>query len=117
MITGISEVSLTHTTDSDIQDIRGKVKARQYRFTIHAFERCVERKISPNEVEEVILLGEIIENYPKDKYGPSCLIYGITEQGRVIHVQCSVDPVWIITAYDPTSQPEEWEEDFKRRRA
>ena len=60
--------------------------------------------------------GEIIEDYPEDKYGPSCLIYGITREGRILHVQCSIEPVWIITAYDPTLSPEEWEKDFKRRR-
>jgi len=50
--------------------------------------------------------GEIIEDYPEDKYGPSCLIYGITREGRILHVQCSIEPVWIITAYDPTLSPE-----------
>jgi len=75
------------------------------------------RTISPEEIKCVILSGEIIEDYPKDKYGPSCLIYGITEEGRILHVQCSSDPVWIITAYDPTLNPEEWDKDFKRRRA
>lgn len=30
-----------------------------------------------------ILSGEVIEEYPKDKYGPSCLIYGIGEERRI----------------------------------
>lgn len=31
---------------------------------------------------------------------------------------CSVllTPVWIITAYDPTLDPDRWDKDFKRRR-
>lgn len=99
-----------------IEDIRKKVKAGDYRLTVHAFERCVERDISPNELKEVILLGEIIERYPEDKYGPSCLIWGITEKRRILHVECSVNPAWIITAYDPTLNPEEWNANFKRRR-
>ena len=60
--------------------------------------------------------GAIIEEYPEDKYGPSCLIYGITRRGKILHVQCSVDPVWVITAYDPTLNPEEWDSEFKRRK-
>ena len=100
-----------------IENIRKRVEAEDHRFTIHAFERCAERAILPEEIKCVILSGEIIEDYPKDKYGPSCLIYGITEEGRILHVQCSIDPVWIITAYDPTLNPEEWDKDFKRRRA
>ncbi len=63
-----------------------------------------------------MLTGEIIEDYPKDKYGPSCLIYGMTEVGKILHVQCSIDPVWIITAYDPTLSPEKWDKIYKRRK-
>jgi len=98
-----------------IENIRKRVEVGDYRITIHAFERCVERSISPEEIEDVILSGEVIEDYMKDKYGPSCLIYGITEVKRILHVQCSIDPVWIITAYDPTLNPDRWDKDFKRR--
>ena len=99
-----------------IESIKKQVKEENYRITIHAFERCVERSISPTEINHVILSGEIIEEYIEDKYGPSCLIYGTTQEGRILHVQCSINPIWIITAYDPTLNPEEWEENFKRRR-
>jgi len=96
--------------------IRSKVKTGEYRFTLHSLERRIERPITKKEVEEAILNGEIIEDYPKDKYGPSCLILGFTKQGRPIHVQCSLDPLWIITCYDPSERPEEWTEDFRKRR-
>jgi len=99
-----------------IENIQNQVKADNYRFTIHAFERCVERSISPKQVKSIILSGEIIEDYPDDKYGPSCLIYGVTEEGKILHVQCSIEPVWIVTAYDPTLNPEEWDREYKRRR-
>ena len=101
--------------NSITERIKKQVEAGNQRFTIHGFERCVERHISPDEIKYAILSGEIIENYPEDKYGPSCLVYGVTEEGKLLHVQCSITPVWIITAYDPTLNPEEWEEDFKRR--
>ncbi len=99
-----------------IQNIRSQVVNGDYRLTLHSFERCAERGISPDEIRQVILSGEIIEDYPEDKYGPSCLIYGITEKGRILHVQCSFNPVWIITAYDPTLNPDDWETNFKTRR-
>lgn len=79
-------------------------------------ERCLERGISPEEVKEALLSGETIETYPKDKYGPSCLVCGNTRNGKILHVQCSIDPVWIITTYDPTLNPDEWEDNLKRRR-
>jgi hypothetical protein len=99
-----------------IEDIKRRIEAREYRLTVHGFERCVERNISPDELKDVILSGEIIENYPEDKYGPSCLIYGTTKTGKILHVQCSMDPIWIITAYDPTLKSEEWDASFKGRR-
>jgi len=99
-----------------IESTKQRVESGEYRLTVHAFERCVERNISPEQIKSVILIGEIIEDYPEDKYGPSCLICGNTDDGQILHVQCSIEPVWVITAYDPTLNPEEWEEDFKRRR-
>lgn len=99
-----------------IDKIKEYVRDEKHYFTVHGFERCVERNISPIEVKDIILSGEIIEQYPDDKYGPSCLIYGMIKNGRILHVNCSIDPVWIITAYDPTLNPEDWDEDFKRRR-
>ncbi|RLC21021.1 MAG: DUF4258 domain-containing protein [Deltaproteobacteria bacterium] len=98
-----------------IKDIRKRVASGKYRFTVHAFERCAERNISPKEVADVILSGEIIESYPTDKYGPSCLIFGMTKGERILHVQCSVDPIWVITAYNPTLNPGKWDEHFKKR--
>lgn len=99
-----------------IENIKKRLGEREYRFTFHAIERCIGRDISPEEVKEVVLSGEVIEDYPKDKYGPSCLVYGKTQEGRILHVQCSIDPVWIITAYDPTLKPDEWDNSFKKRR-
>ena len=61
-----------------INSIREAIKQGKYCFTIHAFERCIERNISPNEVKEAILNGDIIEYYPQDKYGPIIQRHGIT---------------------------------------
>jgi hypothetical protein len=90
-----------------IADIQNKVQKREYRFSEHAIKRMIERNIERFEVEEAILNGEIIEEYPKDKYSPSCLIYGKTQEGRDLHVQASMPPkVVIVTSYEP--DPEEW---------
>ena len=74
----------------------------------------IKRFIERNEVEEAMMNGEIIEEYPDDKYSPSCLLYGKTGKGRDLHVQVSLPPkVVIITTYEP--DPSEWF-DFKIRR-
>jgi len=99
-----------------LEDIRRRVEVGNYWFTIHGFERCAERGVAPEEVKDAINRSEIIEEYPEDKYGPSCLILRKARNGKILHVHCSIDPVWIITAYDPTLNPEEWDSEFKRRK-
>ena len=67
----------------------------------------IRRSIDRIEVEEAILIGEIIEEYPDDKYSPSCLVNGVSKAGRHLHVQVSIPPaVTVITAYDPDAT--EW---------
>jgi hypothetical protein len=49
----------------------------------------------------------LLKEYPEDKYSPSCLIYGKTEDERNLHVQISLPPaVVVITTYEP--DPREW---------
>ena len=72
--------------------------------------------ISSVEVQMVIEQGEIIEHYPDDPRGHSCLMLGFGENVRPIHVLCSpkVEFLAIITAYLPDK--DEWEDDFRVRR-
>jgi hypothetical protein len=57
------------------------------------------------EVEEAITnRSEVIEDYPDDMYGSSCLIFGFTRAGRPLHIQCSYPGrpfVKIVTVYEP----------------
>lgn len=73
-----------------LEEIRDKIFRRQYEWSRHAVDQSIIRDISVREVEEAIRnRSEVIENYPNDKYGPSCLILGFTNAGRPLHVQCS----------------------------
>ena len=98
----------------DLEAIRNAVSNKDYLYTAHALARTTERHIGRVEIEEVIAAGEMIEEYPDDKYGPTCLLYGRTSKKRHLHVLVSVPPVKIITAYEPN--PEEWEA-FRVRKA
>ncbi len=100
----------------EITVIQEAVSSNRHRFTLHALEKLIERDIAPDQIREAILLGEIIETYPDDKYGPSCLVHGIRRNGEILHVHCSVYPVWIITAYNPALKPSKWDIHFKKRR-
>jgi hypothetical protein len=73
-----------------LDDIRAKIAARQYEFSKHAVDQTILRGISVAQREEAISnRTEVIEDYPEDKYGPSCLALGFTIGGRPLHIQCS----------------------------
>ncbi len=99
-----------------IDQMQQKVEAGQFEFSKHAVDQSIVRRISVQELREAVASGEVIEDYPEDKYGPSCLVYGMTQVGRPLHIQCS-DPsrsaVKIITVYEP--DPNRWA-DFRKRR-
>jgi len=100
-----------------IEEICQKVLSEQFEFSKHAVDQSILRRIRVHEIKEVIANGQLIEDYPTDKYGSSCLIFGLTQAGRVIHVQCSypIRPlIKIITVYEP--HPERWNDNFTRRR-
>jgi len=88
-----------------LEEIRNKILRRQYEFSKHAVDQSIIRNISVDELEDAISGNcEIIEDYPKDKYGPSCLILGFTKAGRPLHIQCSYPSrpqIKIITLYEP----------------
>ena len=75
-----------------------------------------DRMITIAEVRRVIRSGELVEDYPSDPRGHSCLLLGYGARGRAIHVVCSPkeDYVAIIAAYLPNAHA--WEHDFKTRK-
>jgi len=83
----------------------------------HATDQSILRHTSVQELREAIAIGEVIEDYPNDKYGPSCLILGFTRAGRPTHVQCSYPSrplIKIITLYEP--DPTLWIDHKQRRK-
>jgi hypothetical protein len=99
----------------NIENIRNAFIDRKYRYTKHGAEQRINRGIDSKEIEQAILKGEIVEDYPSDKYGPSCLIYGKTEKGRALHIQIALYPIIsIVTVYEPN--PAEWIDNKIRRK-
>jgi hypothetical protein len=99
-----------------IRELRSKIAQGQFEFSQHAVDQSIIRRISVHEIREAFANGQVIENYPEDKYGPSCLIVGFTLTGRPLHIQCSYPSrplVKIITLYEP--DPDRWV-DFRTRR-
>ena len=100
-----------------IDEIRNKIAASQFEYSRHAVDQSLLRHITIQEVREAIAVADVIEDYPHDKYGPSCLILGFTSAQRPLHLQCSYPSrplVKIITLYEP--DPDLWI-NFKTRKA
>jgi hypothetical protein len=87
-------------------------------FLPHAVRQMThpDRMISTADVRKVIFEGEIVEDYPEDARGHSCLLLGYGGENRPIHVVCAPkdDYLAVITAYVPKG--DQWLGDFKTRR-
>jgi hypothetical protein len=87
-------------------------------FLPHALQRMMQSDwmIEADEVQDVVSMGEIIEDYPEDARGHSCLLMGRCSSGRVIHVVCAPKPDYlsVISAYVPA--PGKWDADYRVRR-
>jgi hypothetical protein len=101
----------------DIEKIRAKVRAGKYVVSFTHTEKVRLREIEMEEIEEAVCQGAIIERYPDDPRGPSCLIFGLTERNRPLHVICGKmeeEEILIITVYQPDLK--EWEGDWTTRK-
>jgi len=99
-----------------IEEIRTKVAAGQFEFSQQAVDQSIVRRISVAEIREAFSCAEVIEDYPDDKYGPSCLLLGFAKSGRALHLQVtypSRPTLKLITVYEP--DPAGWI-DFRSRK-
>nr|VFK44522.1 MAG: protein of unknown function (DUF4258) [Candidatus Kentron sp. TC] len=64
--------------------LRAHLVAGEFEFTQHAVKRMVERNISDAEIREAGGKAFIVEDYPDDKYGPSCLLLGFYCRGQAL---------------------------------
>jgi len=87
-----------------IEEIRQKIETEQFEFSKHAVDQSIIRRISVQEAREIFGDAEVIEHYPEDKYGPSCLIFGRTRAGRPLHIQCSYPSRSLIKTSHCTNQ-------------
>ena len=101
-----------------MDDIRARFASVVYRE--HALQRILERDIDPAIIKEAINSpnAEIVESYPDDPRGNSCLVLGWWDDDRPLHIVIGLDRrLCVISAYAPSvDDRERWESDFKTRR-
>jgi hypothetical protein len=98
----------------DLVRLVGKKKCLYLPHAIRQMSRP-DRMITTAEVRCVIENGQVIENYPGDSRGHSCLVLGKGYNGRAVHIVCSpkAEFLAVITAYIP--DPDDWSEDYRVR--
>jgi hypothetical protein len=106
--------------ESEFNTILDRVRAaaeKRIIFLPHAIRQMSrpDRLISRLDIRAVVFEGEVIEDYPEDQRGHSCLMLGFDAVDRPIHVVCSPKNEYlaIITAYLPYE--DEWSDDLRSR--
>jgi hypothetical protein len=97
------------------REIALRLKERAVRHTLHALEEEIREGLTANSIYESLLNGfEVVEDYPNDPRGYSCLLL-TWHKDRPVHVVCALHEVMliIVTVYIPSSK--EWKDDFKTR--
>jgi len=93
-----------------IKDLIDSIRSNRIRITDHADEEAHADRVSFEDVFTSVLQGEIIEEYPKDKPFPSCLVFGMNMKNDPIHSVWgyNINNRWavLITVYRP--DPERW---------
>lgn len=100
-----------------IEEIRSNFRNKDIYLSDHAQTKAVERNISYYEIIEAGAESIIIEDYPYDKYSPSCLLFGYTQRKRPLHLHVSrkdSNIIKIITVYEPNE--EEWFNFMERKK-
>ncbi|MDI6655387.1 MAG: DUF4258 domain-containing protein [Candidatus Hydrothermarchaeota archaeon] len=88
---------------------------KNIRTSDHARRMALLRGINLEELAKCMIEFEVIEEYPDDPRGYSCLLL-VKVENKVIHVVCAPkgDVLLVISIYEP--DVEEWEPNMKTRK-
>jgi hypothetical protein len=99
-----------------LEFIRGSVASGAYELSLHADDQRLADGLTMRDVEEVLQSAELLEEYPDDPRGASCLVLGHA-RGQAVHVVCGLTRqgrLIVITVYRP-SLPK-WKDERTRNR-
>ena len=99
----------------NIDEIRELIRPGHYEFSLHAQQERLAEDLDVDDIEAAVLTGAVLEDYPNDPRGPSCLVCG-NAGNRPVHIVIG----WaqrqsegkrilrVITVYVP--QPPKWKD-------
>ncbi|GGB46912.1 hypothetical protein GCM10011409_25540 [Lentibacillus populi] len=85
-----------------LKTIKKNIITGKWWFSAHALKKCDEREIDIEKLVISLIEGEIIEDYPDDPRGHSCLILSYIKN-QSVHTVCAIKDgsAIFITAYYP----------------
>lgn len=103
----------------DLGTLKAALSAGRVIITQHADREAKAELLNLTEVRaSAVIGGEIIEDYPSDRLGPSCLILSMLPDGPVHSCwgyQAAINFATLITVYRPDLQPHKWSPDWRTR--
>ena len=97
--------------------IRREVEAESYAISLHADEERVADHLTIRQVESALLNCVVLERYPDNRRGESCLVVGHTPEKQPVHIVCGKDGsghLFVITVYVPCMP--KWTDPYTRNR-
>ena len=97
--------------------IRAEIEKQSYEISLHADDERIAEGLTVMQLESVLSNCQIIEQYPDDPRGESCLALGFTPERRPVHVVCGKNPsghLILITVYIPAMP--KWRDLYTRNR-
>jgi len=96
--------------------IRSEIASQRYQISLHADDERLADGLMIAEIESVLADCRVIETYPEDPRGESCLVLGFVKN-RPVHIVCGKNRAGhlvLITVYIP-SMPK-WKDTYTRNR-
>jgi hypothetical protein len=100
----------------NLSSIRAAAKAGRIKWRYHALLRAYQRGISREQAHQVINMGEIIEQRPRARPFPKCLLMAMVGPDRPLYVSVGYDQargyLHVITVH--WLDPRKWEDPWTR---
>ena len=97
--------------------ILAEIEQQSYEISLHADDERIADGLTISQLEFALSDGKIIEHYPDDPRGESCLVLGFTPERKPVHIVCGKNPsghLIFITVYIPTMP--KWKDPYTRNR-
>ena len=88
----------------DVHFIRESVSSGCYEISLHADAERLVDAITMEELEAALAECEVLEDYPDDQRGHSCLVFGRMPDEKAVHAVCGLTrqgTLVVITVYRP----------------